>query len=85
MGLRGLAPTLGRDQSHAVRGQEFRQEMGRSQRPPIPAHSPRHPKRASKRKAGQAGLTAHQPSLCWGLHGDGVVYVLVWPAQQQCK
>lgn len=85
MGLLGLAPTLGRDQSQAVHGQEFRQEMGRSQRPPIPAHSPRPSKEASKQKARQAGLTAHQPSLCWGLHGDGVVYVLVWPTQQQCK
>lgn len=85
MGLLGLAPTLGRGQCQAVRGQEFRQEMGRSQRPPIPAHSPCPSKEASKQPARQTGLTAHRPRLCWGLHGDGGVYILVWPTQPQCK
>lgn len=69
MGLLGPAPALDRGQCQAVRGQEFRQEMGRSQRLPIPAHSPRPSKEASKQPARQTGLTAHRPLLCWGLHG----------------
>lgn len=47
--------------------------------------SPCPSKEASKQQARQAGLMAHQPSLCWGFHRDGEVYILVWPTQPQCE
>lgn len=80
----GSTHTLGRGQRQAVHGKgSGRSSAGHRDRPY--RSSPCPSKEASKQQARQAGLIAHQPSLCWGFHRDGEVYILVWPAQPQCE